>query len=251
MLRVCVLILFTLLSRYAYGQERISGKIYGEKSVLNYVKITNRTQSVVQQSNQEGDFNISARHNDTIVFKAPFYKDYILVVNDIHLSEVLVVELKKETNELDEVVIQAEAKEKEIDVDEFNTAFTFAIKEDIKKNPHKYGINQKGNILNGIALLINVFRKKKSKEKPIIPLTYKELDKLFQEDDLFNETLLRKELKIAPGFESLFFDYCDAKQIDSQILKDQNNFLLIDILINASIEFNSLIETYKGELEKN
>lgn len=250
MQRSYFLVLFILLYRNTLGQERISGKIYGEKSVLKYVKLTNRTQGLVQQSNEEGDFTIAARQNDSIVFSTAFYNDFILKVDSSHLKEAFVVELKRVTNKLDEVVIRAEAKEYEIDEKEFNASFANSIKEDIEKNPHKYGIYRNGNILNGIAMLINLFRKKKAIEKPIVSITYQEFEKLFLDDDVFNEALLRNELKIAPGFESLFFDFCDAKQIDSQILKDKNDFLLIDILINISVEFHTLIATYNGEFDK-
>ena len=80
-------------------------------------------------------------------------------------------------------------------------------------------------------------RKEKENEIPIEVITHSELASFFQEDKFFNTTFLELDLQIPPKYHPLFFDYCDAQQIEKSLLKHENQLLLIDTLVGYSKEF--------------
>lgn len=225
-----------------FTQNSVLGKIYGKKGVVRYIKVLNITQGIITFSDEEGNFEINAIENDSISFSSSFYETKKIIVNKTHLNEIYVFHLKEKINELDEVVVRSEPKFKEFDIEEFNLELRNQIKEDIKKNPHKYGAGAYENIvINKVISFIGRLLKKKEEEY-IKTITYEEFETLFKRDTFFNEAFLRKELKIPKDYKYLFFDFCEAKKIDSKKLEAKNNFLLLDDLMRASNEFISIIE---------
>ena len=68
MLRIKFFIISILISGAIFAQDNISGKIYGEKSVARYVKVSNITQGLITFSDEKGGFTINAIKNDSISF---------------------------------------------------------------------------------------------------------------------------------------------------------------------------------------
>lgn len=194
--------------------EKILGKIYGKKGVAKCIKILNITQGSTFFSNEEGNFEIKATENDSISFSSSFYETKEIIVNKTHLNEIYIFYLKEKINELDEVVVRSDPKFKEFDVEEFNLELRNQIKEDINRNPHKYGAGAYENIvINKVISFIGRLLKKKEEEY-IKTIIYEEFETLFKKDTFFNEAFLRKELKIPKDYKYLFFDFCEAKKID-------------------------------------
>jgi hypothetical protein len=63
------------------------------------------------------------------------------------------------------------------------------------------------------------------------------LDELFKKSHFFNDALLKNTLKITSEYKYLFFDYCEGQNIKSDYLKKENEFLLLDSLVELSSEF--------------
>lgn len=229
-----------LISSCIFAQNSVVGKIYGKKDVVKYIKVLNTTQGVITFSDEEGNFEINAIENDSISFSSSFYETKKIIVNKTHLNEIYVFHLKEKINELYEVVVRSEPKFKEFDVKEFNLELRNQIKEDIKRNPHKYGASE-NIVINKVISFIGMLLKKKEVEY-IRTITYEEFETLFKKSTFFNEAFLRKELKIPKDYKYLFFEFCEAKKIDSKKLEEKNNFLLLDDLMRASNEFITIIE---------
>ena len=70
--------------------------------------------------------------------------------------------------------------------------------------------------------MVKLFKKNKYESPVYQPITYTQMDSLFNESSFFNKQLLTDNLKIPEGRKYLFFDYCDAKQISSEMLKEEN-----------------------------
>ena len=123
------------------------------------------------------------------------------------------------------------------------------ISEDIKKNPIQYQATPSGNMdfIAIIGMIGKLFKSKKSKETPIIPITYKDFDSLFKTSHFFNEALLTLDLNIPKEYHALFFDYCDAKEIDSKLLAKNKQVDLLEELVISSREFQKIIEGSKKD----
>jgi hypothetical protein len=93
-----------------------------------------------------------------------------------------------------------------------------------------------------IASLITKLFKKRTVEEPMQMANYYDLKTLFESDSYFNSEFLISELKIESQNHSLFFDFCEAKGIEKQLLLKENKLLLAEILVEYS---NQFLETIK------
>lgn len=67
-----IIYVLLVVSNLVFSQQKITGKIYGEKAVAKHVRITNITQDTSTYSDEKGDFSINASENDTISFESSF-----------------------------------------------------------------------------------------------------------------------------------------------------------------------------------
>ncbi|WP_412985365.1 hypothetical protein [Pontimicrobium sp. IMCC45349] len=247
MYKTTLLLLF--LFPYSIYSQSISGIVYHSQSTAERITVHNISQKITTYTDDKGVFNISAKINDTLRFESFLYKTKTLQIKAEHFKETIVVEVEKIVNQLEEVLLQETPKEKEFIAEEFNQNFKNQIKLDMKLHPEKYAPPASGNIdFIAIGKMIGkLFKKKRKHNIKLEPITYKEIDSLFQKDDFFNEDLLTKNLLITKEYKYLFFEYCEAKLISQNLLKPKNKFILLDTLIKFSNEFLEIINNYKKE----
>jgi len=240
-----VILLFPLLT----FSQNIVGKVYDNTTTVKGIKIVNITKNIITYSNNEGDFEIKAIINDSIAFYSLFHNTKLIKVIQKHFEDILVVELKMTTNQLEQVYLSNDPKLKPFNAETFSNNFKSQIAEDMKRYPYKYGIQPSSNIdFVAIAKLIGkLFKKKKYNNQVIKTVNYKEFDSLFSNNKFFNNKLLTTDLKIPNTYKSLFFDYCDAQGIDKKLLANENRFLLLEALYNYSKEFLIILSQYKKE----
>lgn len=233
--------------------QQLTGKIYDQDAVVKGATIFNTSKSIITHTNDKGNFKIKASVNDTIIFYSLFHKQQTLKLTQSHFNTIIVIELKKTINDLEEVVVTNNPKEKEFIAKLHNENINKQIKNDRKENPHLY--ESRGKALSGgradfikIAELIGkLFKSKKVKPTPIITTSYKELDSLFSNDSFFTNKLLTHELKIPETYKHLFFDFCDAQNINHVLLLKENRFLLLDKLNSCSKKFLIMVSVSKEE----
>ncbi|SFZ92462.1 CarboxypepD_reg-like domain-containing protein [Flaviramulus basaltis] len=242
-LKSIILIFFPIIM----VSQNITGKVYDSQTTVKGATVYNTTKEQLNYTDENGVFEIDANINDTLIFYSLFHSQKTLVVNKNHFKEVLVIELKKTVNELDEVLLN-NTKPKPFNEKKQTITLNEQIKNDIKSNPYKYGTQPNGSIdLIAIAGLIGkLFKKKKPKESSIIPISFKQFDSLFTNDTFFNYKLLNKDLKIPNDYKLLFFDYCEAQQIEKKLILKENQFLLLDELLNCSNDFLVILNDYKN-----
>ncbi|MCB0399975.1 MAG: hypothetical protein KDD26_10220 [Winogradskyella sp.] len=219
------------------------------------MKVLNKTQNILTVTNQDGDFNIEAKVNDTISFQSIFYHPLEVIVKQYHLDDITVFEVEEIVSELDEVEIQSEPEQPVFEEETYNQDLHNLIKEDMKRNPHLYrpeNAQYGGNILGIISLVVKLLKKKnkeKNKYKPPTykPITYKQMDSLFATSSFFNKRLATENLKIPEDKAKLFYDFCSAKGISSELLKDENKMMLLEELVVNSQLFLILLEEYGEE----
>jgi hypothetical protein len=199
-------------------------------------------------TNDEGDFRIGAKLRDTLYVSSLFHTKTFVEIKPQDFNHIMVIEVKKTINELDAVLLR-DQREKTFDSIKLETQINNQIKEDIKRHPYKYGVQPSGNIdFIAIAGMIGrLFKKKKPKEDPVVPITYMEFNSLFTKDRFFNQALLAFDLSIPKEYQPLFFDYCDSKGIDSRLLAKNKQVDLLEELVICSQEFQKIIEESKKD----
>ncbi|WP_339753503.1 hypothetical protein [uncultured Winogradskyella sp.] len=245
-----LIIIFSLFSLpFVINAQTLKGKIYDATNTIKNIKVFNETQNRITASNEKGNFNIIAKINDTILFESIFYHPKVVILNQTHFKGIAVFELKKIVNELDEVEVKAEPEQPVFKEETYNFELQNLIKEDIKNNPGLYqpaGATYGVDFISLIGQLAKLFKRKKTKngEEFYKPITYKQMDSLFQKSSFFNKHLVTKDLKIPEDKANLFYEFCSAKQLSSELLKDQNKMQLLEYLVLNSQLFLILLEEY-------
>lgn len=234
-----------LLPIHVFSQS-INGKVYDSESTAKGIKVYNISQKTLTYTNSEGDFSISAIASDTLLFESLFHHSKLVKLKQSDFVDIVVFELKKSVNSLEEVVIS------DIDEDfnplEYTENAERALKRDMKNNMQLY-IPQ-SSYANGmnfveIAKMIGKLFKKKNKSKPIEYITHKHLDSLFKTDDLFNLKLIKEDLNIPDRYALLFLDYCETKNLNKDLILEKNKVILLDSMVNLSKQFLKITETFE------
>jgi len=228
--------------------QTINGKVYDTETTVKGALVVNITQNIMTYTNDEGDFKINAKVKDTLYVSSLFHTKTLKEITDKDFKHIVIIEVKKTINELDAVLLRDE-REKKFDSIKLASQVNNQLKEDIKQNPFKYQPPPNGNMnfIAIIGMIGKLFKSKKTPEIPIIPITYKELETLFKTDQFYNETLLTIDLNIPKEYHALFFDYCDAKEIDSRLLAKNKQIDLLEALVICSQEFQMIIEESKKD----
>lgn len=242
-------LIFVLLLCIPFTQnaQTLNGKVYDAKGTVKNIKVFNKTQNHLTLTNEEGDFSIVAKINDSISFQSLFYHPKTIVLQDYHLEGTAVFELKEILTELDEVEVKAEPEQPIFKEETYNVDLQKILKEDIKNNPHLYqpvGATHGVDFVYLIGEVVKLFKNNKAKPPVNRPIIYKQMDSLFDKSSFFDKQLITENLKIPQDKRHLFYDFCEAKQISSELLKDENKMQLLEELVLNSQLFLILLEEY-------
>ncbi len=107
--RIFYSIILFIFSFQIYAQNdriKITGEIKNDSVSIENVHIINISSNRGSLSNQNGEFQISVKENDTLMFSEIQYKIKYIIINKNHIiSKKVNVKLDFNTNKLDEVVI--------------------------------------------------------------------------------------------------------------------------------------------------
>ncbi|WP_299368424.1 hypothetical protein [Winogradskyella sp.] len=237
------------INSLVFGQT-LEGKVYNSKSVVKDIKVLNKTQNRLTVTDKDGNFSIPAKVNDTISFQSLFYRPKEVVLDQTHFNSINVFEIEEIVSELDEVNIKAEPEQPVFEEETFNEDLQNLIKEDIKRNPHLYqppGATYGVDFIYLIGQVAKLFKRKRPKAPTYKSLTYTQIDSLFSKSTFFNKRLVTEDLNIPEDKTKLFFDFCEAKGISSELLKDEKKMMLLEQLVVNSQLFLILLEEYGEE----
>ncbi|APY07402.1 hypothetical protein BWZ20_03400 [Winogradskyella sp. J14-2] len=229
--------------------QTLKGKVYDTKTVVKDMKVINKTQNILTITNNDGDFSIQAKVNDTIIFQSIFYHPLEVVLKQSHFDDVTIFEVDEIISELNEVKITNEKKNKFDSISYYAT-----IKTEQKHLSKKPLVKSGDNLMPTLDLkqlykgISKLLRKRKNENiENKIPLDYQELESFFATDDFFNKELLTLDLKIPENNINLFIDYCAKKGVRKELLKDKNKMQLLEELVVHSQLFLILLEEYGEE----
>lgn len=233
------LVLFlALFSASAQDDERrlLLGKVLYRNTSVSNENVINTTSERATITNDRGEFAINVKVGDELVFTAVNYQlKLVKITEEILANNRLVVEVNEKVTELDEVIVTPEDQER----------FLQLKNEEFKE--YEYEIDR-GTEVQNIALsraergmtdginFANIFRAIfKSKED-----TEETGPKLLVSDVLrqvYDDEFFVVDLKIPQDKIDAFLLYCDTRMPAQSLLRKENEFQLIDSLVNLSKSF--------------
>jgi hypothetical protein len=247
-MRPLIIFIFLISLPFALSAQTLRGKIYNATTTVKNIKVFNKSQNRFTVSNENGDFSINAKVSDSISFESLFYHPKVVVLKPEDFEGVTVFELKEIVSELDEVEVKAEPEQPVFEEETYNIELRNIIQEDIKNHPEKYqpaGANYGVDFVYLFGQVAKLFKNKDKYRAPKYkPISYKQMDSLFSNSSFFNKELVTKNLNIPEDKANLFYDFCEAKQISSELLKENKKMQLLESLVVNSQLFLILLEEY-------
>lgn len=244
LLKILKLLLVALISISSYSQT-VKGFIYDAETTVKGAKLVNTTQDILAYSDGKGYFEIAGQLNDTLVVSSYFHKSQTVIMSKKHFDKDIVIELNKITNELDEVDI---TKMKEKQLDTLSLKKTTAKQGQIAFKEHVFGSGENLQPTLDILKLARQIGKLFKKEKQDIPtIKTADLITIFETSSFFNDTFLRDELGISEVHEYLFFEYIQVQHIHASLLSKDNEFLLLDKLLEHGKAFNTFLTEHQND----
>ena len=220
---------------FAQGDERkiLRGKVLYRNSNVPNENVINTTSERATITNDNGEFAIRVKLDDELVFTSVNYQiEIVKISQEILDRNRLVVEVNEKVTELDEVVISPENQEEFLELQnedfkqfEYETDQTTEVV-NIAADPKLTSLQDGLNFVNIFKALF-LSRQKDDAERE--PLKLSEVLRQFYEDEFFVN-----DLKIPADKIDDFLIYCDTQMPPQSLLKRDNEFQLIDFLVNQS-----------------
>jgi hypothetical protein len=239
-------ILLTIISFLTYQlsisqtEKLIHGRVFSNNYPLNKVEVINKTAKTSTTTNYLGEFSISVKAKDSLLF---FVKDYFFTRLKLSQENIdqnnLVVNMNIMAEELNEVVVTNikfdAVHSSQNDIDKIKFAKD-------NQSLQKYTGVYDGTITNGMDFvrmgtgLLNLFKKDKDELKNKTSETvFKKLIAASIPRDFFT-----KDLKLKPEEVDLFIEFCDADPRSAKLIENNNILTTMDFLYAKNEMFKEL-----------
>ncbi|KDN54479.1 hypothetical protein [Flavobacterium seoulense] len=237
---------FLFLAQISFGQietrKKLQGQVRNDLVPVENVIVFNVNDNDGVVVNQFGSFEILAKVNDTLVFSSLSFKSKKIVLSEADfIAPRLIVPLEVFTNELAEVLVRAK---KELNPIEGNSQRYVDLKffDDAKSSPKNRTMPPIGGVENGTDFVrlykdvVGVLRKKNPKKTDF----YKETT--FSEFALhkINYAFFSNTLHLKDDEIKLFLIYCENDSKSRELMQPNEEFRLIDFLINKNKEYQKI-----------
>ncbi|RKR09801.1 hypothetical protein C8C83_1451 [Flavobacterium sp. 90] len=222
---------FTYQLSISQTEKPLHGKVISQNLVLKDVEVINKTAQTSTRTNTLGEFTISVKVQDSLIF---YSKDYFftrlkITTKDIENNNLLVNMILK-PEELNEVVInQVELDKVKISADDVADVLISKKAKDLSWNT---GVSD-----NSIREALRISFPLKGKQKKTI-----EVDERFKKLVMAScsPAFFINDLKIKPEEKELFLDFCDADPRSKKLLENANVLSTMDFLYAKNTEFQKL-----------
>jgi len=234
-----LLVLFTAVSGFSQDDTRqpLSGSVIYMNIGVPNENVINSTSERATITNDQGLFRINVKVGDELVFTAVNYNiKVVTVTEEILANNRLVVEVNEKVTELDEVVITPEQQQER---------FLAMKNEEFKQ--HEYEIDRSTEVEN-IAMsqtdrgmqdglnFVNIFRAIfKSQDETVEEGPKLKVSEVLRQ--VYDDSFFVVDLQIPQDKINEFLYYCDARMPAQTLLRKENEFQLIDALVNHSKTF--------------
>jgi hypothetical protein len=214
--------------------------IYKNINVANEYVI-NSTSEKATVTNEEGEFAIEVKVGDELAFTAVNYQyKLIQVTQEILDNNRLVVTVNEKVTELDEVVITPDDPDRFMKVknEEFK-GFEYEI--DRTSGVENVAMSDTDRGMQDGANFVNIFRAL-FQSKDVLPKDGPKLRVSQVLRQVYDNEFFVSDLSIPADKIDAFLFYCDVRMPATTLLKKENEFQLIDSLVNHSKTFLAEID---------
>jgi len=241
-----VLLCLIFFSQFTFGQNEnrksLHGQFTNESTLVDNGYVFNLNSKTRTFISNQGFFDILAKAKDTLLVSSPAFKSKKIVLQDKDFTKPLfVVLLEAQTTLLKEVIVKGKTDIKPA-IGNSQGIVDIEFIDDEKSSPINRTMPSNGTIENGMdfvrifKMVSKVFKKDVAvKEGPNAPVDFSDVVSKGLDRYFFTNTLKLKSEEIA-----LFLDYCENDPKSRTLLKQQDEFMLIDFLITKNEEFKRI-----------
>jgi hypothetical protein len=214
----------------------LMGKVIYQNIPVANEYVINTTSEKATITNEQGEFAIEVRVGDELAFTAVNYQYKLVgITQELLDKNRLVVTVNEKVTELDEVVITPDDPESYLKVknEEFK-GFEYEIDRETEVENVAMSDLDRG-MQNGLNFA-NIFRAL-FKSKDILPEEGPKLKVSQVLRQVYDDQFFVVDLKLPQDKIDAFLFYCDTKMPATTLLKKENEFQLIDALVNHSKTF--------------
>jgi hypothetical protein len=234
-----LLVLLTAVFAAAQQDYRtwLRGKVLYQDSNVVAANVLNTNSERATITDDNGEFAIEVKLGDELIISSVQYEiRAIIITKDILQRNRLVVDVNEKIRVLDEVVVSPTRPEKFLDLqeEEFkkfdyrSDKSTRVENEILRKNQLYEGVD----FVNIFKLMYKSLRKKRDDEGN--DFTYAPSDVIRQ---IYPDVFFTTQLNIPPDKIGLFLEFIDGRLQTNDLLKKENEFQLMDFLIQQSEKF--------------
>lgn len=237
-------IAFLLFSALVFSQNPVTmtGKVMHQGNPVKNVDVVNITTKKSAVTNDNGDFSIEVKEDNRLIFISKDFLDKNIIVSKYDLAKKsITIQLEAKPIELDDVEVRAKESVKNL------VTYEELAKIRIEKenSPLRNAAVYDGKLINAVdfiqigKMIGKLFKKKNKKNKSKAEnFNFKDYATNNFSKDFFTTTL---ELK--PDETSLFLDFCQADPKSKEVALSEDEFTILDFLINKKTEFRKSITT--------
>ncbi len=239
---LCIIFICQISFGQNENRKSLHGQFTNETAIVDNGYVFNLNSKTKTFISDQGFFDILAKAKDTLLVSSPSFKSKKIVIQDKDFSKPLfIVNLETQTTLLKEVIVKRKAEIKPI-TGNSQGVVDLQFFDDAKSSPVNRTMPSDGSIENGMdfvrifKMVSKVFKNDSAKKTDLSSnvdfsdVVSKGIDKYF-----FINTLKLKNEEIG-----LFLDYCENDPKSKSLLKQEDEFLLIDFLITKNEEFKRI-----------
>lgn len=233
-------VILVLCVFFANGQEEdrrlLMGQVIYKNIPVTNEYVINSTTEKATVTNNQGEFAIAVKLGDELAFTAVNYQyKLVKITEEILQDNRLVVTVNEKVTELDEVVITPDDPERYLKVknEEFK-GYEYEI--DRTTGVENVALSQTDRGMQDGINFANIFRAIfKAKESTVEEGPKLKVSQVLRQ--VYDDQFFVADLNIPQDKIEAFLFYCDSKMPATTLLKKENEFQLIDSLVNHSKTF--------------
>lgn len=234
--------LFAYQFSFSQNEELIIGKVFNQNRPIPDVDVINFNTKEQTTTNQFGNFSITAKTNDLLVFTSKTYELKKIIVNQKHYDKNnFFVYLNLKPEELEEVVITKMptiklSNDKSYEQEKLQKIAIEKAATRPQTGIYDGRIANGANILGIASMILDILGKEKEPRKEPAP----KIEFIALAKNTCDQIFFTEKLKLKPDQIDLFLQFCETDPHSKNLIKNHNILSMMDFLSAKNIEFQKL-----------
>jgi hypothetical protein len=234
-----------LFCQISYGQnddrKSLHGRFTNDTALVDNGYVFNLNSKTRTFISDQGFFDVLAKANDTLLMLSPAFKSKKMIIRQNDFNKPLyVVILESQTTVLKEVVVKGQTDLKPAIANSqtiVDMKFTADAQSAVKNSamPSDRSIENGMDFVRIYKMAAKLFKKDKAKTDLNSNIDFSDSVSKALDRNFFTKTL-----KIKNDEVDLFLDFCETDSKSKTLLKQEDEFMLIDFLVTKSEEFKRI-----------